>query len=103
MIRHVVLWELHDPEQAALFAATLAECQALIGVLPGLRSFEIGRRGDGLAASADVCLVAGFDDAAALHAYEIDPLHRGVAARLGPLRRARHVLDFVVEAPAATP
>jgi antibiotic biosynthesis monooxygenase (ABM) superfamily enzyme len=96
MIRHVVLWELHDPADAARFADTLGECRALADEVAGWRGFEIGVRGQGLASTADVCLVATFDDAEALRSYEAHPLHRAVSARLAPLRRARHVLDFAV-------
>ncbi len=99
MIRHVVMWELNDPADAARFGDMLGECRVLVGEVPGMRSFEIGRRCEGLAASADVCLIAGFDDAAALVAYETHRLHRDVSARLAPLRRARHVLDHEVGEP----
>jgi quinol monooxygenase YgiN len=91
MIRHVVMWELHDQADAARFKAELMSCAALS---PGTLSFMVGTRTDGLAASCDVCLVADFEDAAAMQAYQDHPHHHEVSARLGPLRRLRHVLDF---------
>lgn len=96
MIRHVVMWELHDPARAGEFRAALAECARLVD---GLRGYEVAVRSD-LPASVDVCLIATFDDAAALCRYEEHPTHRWVSARIAPLRKARHVLDFVVDDPA---
>ena len=92
MIRHVVLWELHDPAHAREFADRLRSCA---GIVPGMLSFEVGTRDAGLAASADVCLVASFADVEALRAYECHALHRAVSQELAPLRKGRHVADYV--------
>lgn len=94
MIRHVVLWEMHDPDTAQVFGDQLRSCSRIV---PGMLAFEVATRAEGLAASADVCLIASFTDAAALQAYEEHPHHRHVSARLTPLRRARHVIDFDVD------
>lgn len=94
MIRHVVLWELHDPSLAAQFAQRLRKCA---GIVPGMLSFEVAVRDLSLCASADVCLIAGFVDAQALRAYESHALHRAVSKEPSPMRRGRHVFDFVVD------
>lgn len=91
MIRHVVMWELIDPSDAARFKAELMTCASLS---PGTLSFTVGTRTESLPASCDVCLVADFADEAALQAYQDHPHHQHVVAQLGPLRRLRHVLDF---------
>ncbi|HJV94983.1 MAG TPA: Dabb family protein [Albitalea sp.] len=93
MIRHVVLWEMHDPADAQRFGELLRTCARLV---PGMRGFEVATRADSVAATADVCLVASFSDAEALRAYEAHPQHRQVSERLRPLRRARHVFDYLV-------
>ena len=93
MIRHVVMWVLNDPADAGRFAEQLLSCR---GIVPGMGAFDVGRRSEALAASADVCLVADFADAAALAAYAGHPHHRAVSDRLTPLRRSRTVLDFEV-------
>lgn len=98
MIRHVVMWELVDPADAERFAGELRRCEALV---PGMRAFTVGVRSEALPATADVCLVADFDDRAALDAYQAHPLHRAVSAGLTPLRRTRHLLDYRIDpAPA---
>lgn len=93
MIRHVVLWELHDATQAVAFRDAMAECRSLV---IGQRSFELGIKQAGLPASADVCLIATFDDADALRRYQQHPTHLAVSQRIAPWRRQRHVLDFEV-------
>lgn len=93
MIGHVVMWTLKDPADAPVFKAALERCADLV---PGTLAFEVGIRTDGLEASCDVVLVARYEDAAALAAYQDDPVHQEVAAQLGQLRAERHVLDFEV-------
>ena len=94
MIRHVVMWELHDPARAAEFRDALASCA---GLVDGVHGYELAVKCDGLPASVDVCLVATFDDADALRRYQEHPTHQAVSARIAPLRKARHVLDYAVD------
>ena len=93
-IRHVVMWSLHDPADAPRFKAELDSC---IGLVPGILQFEVGVRQPGHEANCDVMLLSLFADAAALQAYQNHPHHQAVSARVGPLRRERHVLDYPVE------
>lgn len=95
MLRHIVLWTLHRPEDAATFAAEIASCKDLV---PGMHEFDVGIRREGLEATVDVALVSTFDDRAALEAYLAHPHHQGVAARVAPLRAARSAIDFVHDA-----
>ena len=91
MIRHLVMWELHDPARAGEFRDALATCATLVD---GMRGYEVAVRGSALPASVDVCLIATFDDADALRRYQEHPQHRAISARIAPLRKARHVLDY---------
>jgi len=95
MIRHVVIWKLKDAADAPRFKALLDSCA---GLVPGMLEFEVGIRGEGLEANADVVLVSTFSDPAALEAYQQHPHHKAVSAQLGPLREARSVLDYRKEA-----
>jgi quinol monooxygenase YgiN len=98
MIRHVVMWELHDPARAGEFRDALASCAALVD---GMCGYEVAMRSDRLPASVDVCLIATFDDADALRRYQEHPTHRAVSLRIAPLRRQRHVIDYAVEDPVS--
>ena len=95
MIRHVVMWELHDASQARAFGDALATCARLVD---GMRGYEVATRSGALPASVDVCLIATFDDADALQRYQEHPVHQEVSRRIGPLRKQRHTLDFKVAA-----
>ena len=90
MIRHVVMWKLHDAADAPRFKQLLDTC---IGLVPGMIEFEVGVRSAGLDANVDVLLVSSFVDAAALDAYQNHPHHKAVSSHLGPLRESRCVLD----------
>ena len=99
MIRHVVMWELHDPANAASFRNALLPCAQLV---EGQRGYEVAVRSSTLPASVHVCLIATFDDADALHRYQQHPVHQAISERVGPLRKARHLLDYEVSDEAHT-
>ena len=63
MIRHIVMWTLRDAADAPRFKALLDSCK---GLVPGMIEFEVGIRGEGLEANADVVLVSSFADVTAL-------------------------------------
>ena len=91
MIKHIVMWKLKNPGDAAKFKAQLDKCK---GLVPGMREFEAAVRSEGLEANVDVVLVSAFDDKAALQAYLEHPVHVEVSSVLGSLRESRTVLDY---------
>lgn len=91
MIRHLVMWTLKDAADAPRFKAELDSC---IGLVAGMHSFHVALRTEGLESTVDVLLDSTFVDAAALDAYQNHPHHQAVSARIGPLRRTRHVMDY---------
>jgi quinol monooxygenase YgiN len=99
MIRHVVMWELHDPAHAESFRDALLPCA---GLVEGMRGYEVAVRSAALPASVHVCLIATFDDADALQRYQQHPLHKAISERIGPLRKARHLLDYELSDQAHT-
>ena len=94
MIRHLVMWELLDPARADEFAQLLRTCA---GLVKGMHEYTVTVRDPGGASTCDVSLVAEFDDAASLQAYLDHPVHVAASARLGPMRRGKHVLDAIVD------
>jgi quinol monooxygenase YgiN len=97
MIRHIVMWSLHNPAEAPRFKALLDSCASLV---PGIVEFDVGIRETGLDANIDVVLVSTFTDAVQLDAYQNHPHHKEVGAQLATLRASRHVLDFARSAAA---
>lgn len=94
MIRHIVMWTLHDPADAPRCKALLDSCARLV---PGMVEFDVGIREAALEASVDVVLVSTFTDVQQLGAYQNHPHHKAVAAQLGTMRANRHVLDHAFE------
>lgn len=91
MIRHIVMWSLHQPADAPRFKALLDSCAAVVS---GIVEFDVGIRREGLEANVDVVLVSTFTDTAQLEAYQNHPHHKAVAVQLGAMRSGRQVLDF---------
>lgn len=99
MIRHIAMFQLTatDPaEKDAQVAQAEAGLQALVGVVPGLRSMDVARNVAFEGANMDFALVADFDDLAALEAYGGHPAHVEVAEYIGAIRSGRAAIDFEV-------
>ena len=79
MLTHIVIWKYRsdiDSEQRKHHVASL---RALVGVIPEIRSLEVGFDTLHLPRSYDTGLVAIFDDRAGLDAYTVHPEHMKVA------------------------
>ncbi|MCR2799914.1 MULTISPECIES: Dabb family protein [unclassified Microbacterium] len=99
MIRHVVAFKLADTDPAvrAVQAAEAARrLTALVGVVPSLRAMSAGANALDLPGNWELVLVADFDDAAGLDAYQVHPAHEEVAAFIGGIRSDRVAVDFEV-------
>ena len=94
MIRHIVMWKLHNPRDAPHFKAQLDTC---LNLVPGMQTFEVAIRTPALEANCDVVLYSKFTDAAALAAYQNHPHHQQISAGLSPLSIKRNVLDHDLE------
>ena len=93
MIKHIVMWKLKDAGKTPVFKAQLESCANLV---PGMLAFEVAIRTDELEANCDVVLYSGFEDKAALAAYQHHPQHQQVSGVLGALRETRTVLDYYI-------
>jgi len=97
MIRHIVLFKVHEGTPAARIQDAVDRLQGLVGVIPGLRSLQAGTD-IGLKGNLDFGLVAELDDRAALEAFSGDAHHIEVAMDILTFRRAEdiHILDIEV-------
>ena len=91
MIKHIVMWTLHEASDARGFKAQLDTCQNLV---PGMGVFEVATKTAELPSSCDVVLYSEFENAAALNAYLVHPHHQAIAAALGLLRQSRTHMDY---------
>lgn len=98
MIKHIVAWQFADEaegrDRAGNVALVAERLRALVGVVPGIREFEVVVPQEGLEATVDLLLVSSFDDAQALQAYVVHTAHQEVAKLIAAVRRERHCVDY---------
>ena len=94
MIRHVIMWKFRAGEEENM-NAFLNGLKALDGVIPEIRRMEVGvnvlEKNN-----YDACLIADFDDLAALERYKNDPRHVEVSSLCKSIREARGAVDFEI-------
>jgi len=97
VIRHVVSWRLAaedaatKAEQSAQIAAGL---NALVPVIPEIRSLTVASNSVEIAGNWDVVLIADYDDVAGLEAYIAHPEHQKVVAYVRSVVAERSAVDF---------
>lgn len=95
MITHIVFWKLlndenHSAEENG--ARIKRELEALVGVIPGLLSAQVGAAlnpGD-----YNLCLLSTFENTEVLKAYRTHPEHVKVADFVHTVISSRTALDF---------
>lgn len=98
MVKHIILWKLHDTipaaEKPAIRANAKAALEGLVGQIDGLLDLRLEI--DGLPSSnADMLLVATLDSVESLHGYQKSPAHNAVADRyVRPYTAQRLCLDY---------
>ncbi len=96
MITHIVFWKLMEDEQhdsKANAARIKRELEALVGVVPGLLSAQVGLAMDP-AGEYNLCLLSTFENAASLKAYRTNPEHVKVSDFVHTAISARTAIDF---------
>ena len=96
MVTHIVFWKLISDESHGAYknAEKIKQgLEALVGVVPGLLSAEVGQA---LAENGeyDLCLLSTFENRGALEAYRTHPAHVEVANFVHTAVCARTALDF---------
>lgn len=98
MVKHIILWKLHDTisaaEKLAIRANAKAALEGLVGQIDGLLDLRLEI--DGLPSSnADMLLVATLDSVESLQGYQKSPAHNAVADRyVRPYTAQRLCLDY---------
>jgi hypothetical protein len=98
MVKHIVLWRLHEEadgrtrdENAALAKEQL---EGLNGRIPGLLHLEVGRDFLGSPASYDLVLYAELESREALDVYQHHPEHVAVKHLMAAITDERAVVDY---------
>lgn len=91
MIKHIVLWKLHDRKKAGLIRQTL---EALPVRIPEIHKLEVGTGMPAGEFTADVALYSEFKSEADLKTYIAHPAHQEAVAVIVPLVSDRRVADY---------
>lgn len=94
MVKHIVMWNLADKENAAVTAAKMKEkLEGLVGVVPGLKSAWVHKSFAGY----DVALVTELESREALAVYQEHPAHLEVKKFIHTVITDRAFCDFEME------
>jgi len=98
MIKHIVVWRLHDTAEGNSKEENLVKAAAMLeglnGKIPGLIKLEMGKdvsRGD---FSGDLVLYSEFESTDALAVYQKHPLHIEAAKFVSVISAERTVVDY---------
>ena len=101
MIRHIVMWNLHDHAEGADKATNLRTAKELLlscaKVVPGIRAFEVASATPGMDCTNDLVLHMLVDDAQVLAAYQNHPDHLAIKPFMKAVVQERRCMDFIVE------
>ena len=90
MVRHIVLWNLHEENKEENAAAIKAALEDLNGKIPGLLFLQVGRCYNGY----DLCLYSEFDSREAAAAYRDNPLHKAAQKIVHAAMKERVAADY---------
>lgn len=91
MVKHIVMWNLADQENAQANAAIMKQkLEALVGVVPGLKSASVHKS----FAGCDVVLITELESREALAVYQSHPAHMEVKKFVHSVISERVFCDF---------
>lgn len=93
MVKHIVMWTLHNKNTAQQVKSTL---EALKSTIPSIHEIEVGIDYSNTDASADIILYSTFADKAGLEAYVSHPDHQAVIPMMQRLTSSRRVVDYEI-------
>ena len=100
MIRHIVMWTLHEQAEGVDKAVNLQKAKALLlscaEVVPGIRAFEVATATPGMDCTNDLVLHMLLDDAQVLASYQNHPQHVAIKPFMKAIVKERRCMDFKV-------
>ncbi|MFI3321545.1 MAG: Dabb family protein [Rikenellaceae bacterium] len=98
MIKHVVMWKFLEEAEGNTKSENLKifkeGLEALVPIIPELKSLEVGLDILGANGSYDMILITTFDSMADLVTYNNHPEHQKVAGFCAKVRESRVAVDF---------
>ena len=100
MIKHIILWTLHDEAEGATKADNAQKAkklfEALNGKITGLLKMEVGIDTVGTMHSVDLAMYSEFESIDALEYYQEHPEHLKLKPFMMAIRRERYVIDYCI-------
>lgn len=101
MLRHIVMWTLHEQAEGTDKATHLAKAQAELlsfaQLVPGIREFEVATATPGMDCTCDLVLNMLVDDAQVLAAYQNHPDHQAIKPFMKAIVKERRCMDFITD------
>ena len=100
MLKHIVMWRFVDgaegksKEEHALWMKEHLE--ALVGVVPQIRTLEVGINCCQSETSYDAVLISTFDNKEAMEQYKVHPAHVAVSEYCKKVRESRVDIDYII-------
>lgn len=98
MLKHIVMWKFKPGAEGRSCeenARWMKEhLEALIGVVPEIKSLEVGINTNQSEAAYDAVLISAFENKETLAAYKVNPLHQEISAYCKKVRESRVVVDY---------
>ena len=98
MIKHIVMWRLHEEangkDKATNAQLATEKLEALVGVVPGLISIEVGKDFSCGEMSGDLVLYSELESKEALANYATHPAHVEVVKFILSICSERRVVDY---------
>lgn len=100
MLKHIVMWRFVDGAEGKSrleHARWMKEhLEALVGIVPQIRSMEVGVNCATGVNSYDAVLISVFDNKEAMEAYKVHPAHVAVSDYCKKVRESRVDVDFEI-------
>lgn len=98
MVKHIVIWTLHETAEGNDKATNAAKAKALLeglrGKIPGLIALEVGIDLVGDDNCGDICLYSELESAAALESYATHPEHVKCIPFMKAIASSRQAMDY---------
>ena len=98
MLKHVVMWKLKEQAEGKSKAENARfmkeNLEALFGVVPELKSVQVGVNVKESDMAYDAVLISEFENEEAFAAYKVHPEHVKISSYCKKIRESRVVVDF---------
>lgn len=94
MLKHLVFFKFKPETTEVEIDDLVRSLTALVGIIPEIREFQVGRDVVRSERSYDLALDSVFDDLAAMQRYQVHPDHQAVVAKVKRLCSGVAAVDF---------